>query len=139
MPSLNVDEETAEAIRGLAKEHAMTVGAVVDFLVQNYQEDINRKAPTKAEPTVTRAPSGSSVEVFMTYENDRVDAQFAPTTASLTISSGPLAGQVFRSPSGAAKAVIQHANPTSDGSRNGWITWFVASTGEPLQSIRHRS
>ena len=139
MPSLNVDEETAEAIRGLAKEHAMTVGAVVELLLQAYHEDVGRQVLTNARPIKDRAPDGSSVEVFMTYENERICAQFAPSTTSLAISSGPLAGQAFRSPSGAAKAVIQHTNPASDGSRNGWITWFVASSGQPLQSIRHRS
>ena len=92
----------------------------------------------RAGPTPNRPPRGLSIDVFMTYENDWVDAQFAPTAASLMISSGPLTGQVFRSPSGAAKAVIRHTNPASEGSRNGWITWFVASTGEPFQSDRHR-
>jgi hypothetical protein len=61
----------------------------------------------------------------MTYKSERVNAQFALNTASLEISSGPLVGQVFRSPSGAAKAVSSTRTPlpmeATGGSPGSWL------------------
>ena len=134
MTTLNVDSETADAVRQLARDHGMTVGAVIDFLVQTYREQLSQQIPG-GEASPKRIRSGP-VAVFMTYREQRTEARFEPSTSSLTITSGSLGGRRYGSPSAAAKAVIRQANPSDSGSRNGWITWFVSQTGNPLQSIR---
>jgi hypothetical protein len=48
-------------------------------------------------------------------------------------------GESFRSPTGAARAVVRHYNPSVNDNRNGWGFWQIDSGGGPrawLQSIR---
>jgi hypothetical protein len=45
--------------------------------------------------------------------------------AAPEISSGPLAGRSFKSPSEAARAVIEQVNPAVNSNRNGMTFWRV--------------
>lgn len=81
----------------------------------------------------------SEVEIYAEYEGRRTYARFSPRAKSIQITSGELTGEMFSSPTSAAAAVITHQKPGVSPSRNGWTFWLINdSTGDPLQTIRHR-
>lgn len=81
--------------------------------------------------------SGSSrVPVYCRYRHVRTEALFDVETGAIEVTTGPLKGEHFKSPSGASAAVIQAENPKLHGSTNGWKIWRIASTGEELGTLR---
>ncbi len=55
------------------------------------------------------------------------------------IVDGPLKSRSFKTPTGAARAVVRHYNPSVNDNRNGWGFWQIDNGGGPrvwLQSIR---
>jgi hypothetical protein len=74
--------------------------------------------------------------IYAKYRGTHTEANFDTASATVAIKSGPLAGQVFASPSTAGVAVVQAANPGVNPARNGWQFWKVSETGEPLESVR---
>lgn len=77
------------------------------------------------------------VDVFAEYEDRRVDGQYVPATKRLTVTSEPLAGTTFRSPSAAARGVVGALNPARVATQtNGWRFWRVAATGQRLSVLR---
>ncbi|MEV7624601.1 DNA sulfur modification protein DndB [Actinoplanes sp. NPDC089786] len=83
-------------------------------------------------------PAEQGVEIYADYEGHRVRARYLKP-ARVEIMDGPLAGKSFQTPTGAARAVVRHYNPTVTDNRNGWIFWQIengAGSREPLQSIR---
>jgi hypothetical protein len=79
------------------------------------------------------------VSVRALYEGVWTEGVFDAASGRLTIASGELAGQVFKSPSGAARAVVQLLNPDVFANRNGWLFWTVTHDGQPLATVRHDS
>lgn len=77
------------------------------------------------------------MEVHGTYRNQRVTGVFDPGARRLTVTSGPVAGRSFKSPSAAVRAVIAAANPARVAAQsNGWRFWHVTATGERLDHYR---
>ncbi|MFJ4342415.1 hypothetical protein [Streptomyces sp. NPDC088915] len=81
------------------------------------------------------AVSVGVVRVHARYQGHRIAAEFDPGSESVTILSGPAAGH-YKSPSGAATAVLQAYNPGIAPHRNGWSFWVVDASGARLQAIR---
>jgi hypothetical protein len=79
-----------------------------------------------------------AVPIYADYEGRRTRAlYFAP--ARVEIVDGPLKGKSFKTPTGAARAVVRHYNPSVNDNRNGWGFWQLGNGGGPrvwLQSIR---
>lgn len=78
------------------------------------------------------------VLIYADYEGNRTRARYF-TPARVEITDGPLKGRSFRSPTGAARAVVRHYNPSVNDNRNGWSFWRIDNGGDPrawLQSIR---
>ncbi|MFC5093619.1 hypothetical protein [Amycolatopsis plumensis] len=76
------------------------------------------------------------MEVHASYDGHIAKGIFDLRTHHLRITDGPLAGQAFKSPSGAAMAVVRHVKPDIHNNRNGWTFWTVTDTGRPLESVR---
>lgn len=76
------------------------------------------------------------VPIEVDYDGFRTRALFNRSDQSVEIIDGPLEGQRFKSPSGAAVAVVRHFRPEVDANRNGWVFCTVGATGELLRSIR---
>jgi hypothetical protein len=57
------------------------------------------------------------------------------------ILDGPLAGKSFKTPTGAARAVVHRYNPDVNDNRNGWLFWWLEQDGPRvwLQSIRPKT
>jgi hypothetical protein len=93
------------------------------------------------QPTTPVAPltNPTSIPVQALYEGTLITGEFDATSGRMTITSGPLRGQHFKSPSGAAMAVVRALNPSVHPNRNGWTFWTVSDTGQVLESMRRKT
>ena len=78
----------------------------------------------------------NEVAVHAVYAGMRTDGLYDPVTKALSITSGVLAGRTFKSPSGAAVALVAALNPSVHPNRNGWWFWVRSDTGELLKTMR---
>lgn len=126
MPMIQVDEQTAEKLEFAARMQGTTAGKVVSRLVHDFM----------APPTTS--DSGQTATVYALYAGHKTTGAFDRETKRLDVTSGPLKGQSFKTPTGAARAIVAHYNPAVSPHRNGWSFWLLEDgSGKPLQSIRH--
>lgn len=130
MPSIRVTTFTAARLRLLAAAWETDEEGAINRL-------IDRMASTGPEaPAPEEQITADRVQVHATYEEHRITGLYESPTHSLTVTSSPLEGRSYKSPSGAAIAVVQALNPRVNPSRNGWTFWTVTATGATLQSLR---
>jgi hypothetical protein len=126
MPSIEVDDESWRAISFAARVAGITEREVVRRMIAANAAD------------VTRDPPDGTVPIYADYEGRRTHATYQ-SPGRVQISDGPLKGMSFKSPTGAARAIIRQYNPGVNDSRNGW-TFFYIDNGDDsrisLQSIR---
>src|SRR4051812_876269 len=67
-------------------------------------------------------PADQGVPIHADYEGHRVRARYNEP-ARVEILDGPLAGKLFKTTTGAARAVVRHYNPSVNDNRNGWNFW----------------
>ncbi|MGW4695274.1 hypothetical protein ACWEO1_23170 [Kitasatospora cineracea] len=128
--SVPLDDSTYARVRLLARAWGVNEGEAIRRLVE-YFEDDSEDAPAAPAPAV-----GGSRPVHVVYEGNRVEGLYDPATKSLEITTGPAAGW-YKSPSGAAAAVLQAYNPKVAPNRNGWSFFILTESDELLQTIRH--
>ncbi len=128
METIEIDDSTFRDLSLIAKTAGLTHGRAVAFLIQQFHQTSHRPGDARA--------TSDGVPVYATYQGRRVEGLFDVTTSGLTVTSEPLPGTWFRSPSGAAKAVVAALKPGVTPNRSGYDFWFVASTGKTLSSIR---
>lgn len=128
MASIEVDNSAFRDLSLIAAAAGITHGEAVAFLIERFHQS--------ASPAGAVRSPRDAVSVFATYQGQRVEGEFDPTTAGLTVTSAPLPGKWFRSPSGAAKAVVAALKPGVTPNRSGYDFWFVTSTGKTLASVR---
>ncbi|WP_326955931.1 hypothetical protein [Amycolatopsis sp. NBC_01286] len=125
---IEVSVENRERIRLLQSAWEASADAVIGRLLDSFaQNGTSRKAPERAQ---------DELEVHAVYEGQPVKGIFEIRTHHLKIVEGPLAGRSFKSPSGAAMAVVRHLKPDVHNNRNGWTFWTITNTGHPLQAVR---
>lgn len=129
MPKIEVDDQTASALRLAADTAGISEGEVVRRLIERHRPEAESRGDRAAVATVA---------VFALYEGHRTTATYEPATHRVTITEGPLAGKSYKSPSGAAIAVVTHYRPSVNPNRNGWTFWTVSSSGELLQTLRRQ-
>jgi hypothetical protein len=129
MGDIEVKRDVHNRIGLLALAWGISEGDAVERLLDHFQQT----GQQRREPRVD-----ARVNVHAVYEGFRTEGLFIPSSGGLEITSGPLAGQRFNSPSGAAVAVVQAAKPGVNPNRNGWSFWVQTDTGEMLQMIRRR-
>ena len=126
MPNIEVDEGVKRTVSFAARMADVAEGEIVRRLI----------AASSLEPR--DEPSQNNVPIYADYEGHRTRAlYFAP--ARVEIVDGPLKGKSFGTPTGAARAVVRHYNPSVNDNRNGWSFWQIDNGGAPrdwLQSIR---
>jgi negative regulator of replication initiation len=129
MPTIEVDESTRQAVLFAAQMAGVSESEIIRRLVA-------ASVTAKENPE----PEDRGVGIYADYEGHRVRAKyFEPTRVEIV--DGPLAGQSFKTPTGAARAVVRHYNPSINDNRNGWTFWQLDNgTGARvwLQSIRPR-
>ena len=128
MATIEVDEETKRTVSFAARMAHLTEGAIIRRLIA-------ASAWVEGEDP---KPTDHGAAIYADYEGHRVRARYIEPTR-VEIIDGPLAGQSFKTPTGAARAVVRHFNPDINDNRNGWTFWQVeneAGARQPLQSIR---
>lgn len=127
MPTIEVDEGAKRTVSFAARMADVTEGEIVRRLIA--ASSLESKEPD---------PRQKGVPIYADYEGHRTRAlYFAP--ARVEIVDGPLKGESFRTPTGAARAVVRHYNSSVNDNRNGWSFWQIDNGGGPrvwLQSIR---
>ncbi|MER8267958.1 hypothetical protein ABT007_27585 [Streptomyces griseus] len=125
--NITVDDVTHTQITLLARAWDVTPGEAVRRLVDHFQRPSPASAPS--------APASNRVAVHAIYDGVHVPGLYDPATQALTITEGPAAG-TYRTPSGAASAVLQALKPHVKPNRNGWGFWALDDSGELLQTLR---
>ncbi len=127
MATIEVDEAAKRSVSFAARMAGVTEGEIVRRLIAANALEVEDVDPRQ-----------EGVLIYADYEGSRTRARyFAP--ARVAITDGPLKGRSFRSPTGAARAVVRHYNPSVNDNRNGWSFWQIDNGGGPrvwLQSIR---
>src|SRR5687767_3429214 len=100
---------------------------VVAHFARLFVTDEKRVPPAVKEPW-------TPIEVYGEYNGERVEGKYLPATKRLTVTTGTLAGQSFKSPSGAARAVVAVLNPERTATQtNGWRFWHDAETLQRIE------
>jgi hypothetical protein len=126
MAAIEVDDGVKRTVSFAARMADVTEGEIVRRLVA-------ASSLAAEEPD----PGQKGVPIYADYEGHRTRAlYFAP--ARVEIVDGPLKGKSFKTPTGAARAVVRHYNPSVNDNRNGWGFWQLDNGGPRvwLQSIR---
>lgn len=129
MERIEVDGETKRMVAFAARMAGVTEGEIVRRSLA---------ADTSVADEAGAEPEGRPI--FADYEGHRTRAlYFAP--GRVEIIDGPLKGRTFKTPSGAARAVVRHYNQSVNDNRNGWSFWQLDQGGRHvwLQSIRPAS
>ncbi|MFE9991221.1 hypothetical protein ACFYRK_30745 [Streptomyces sp. NPDC005381] len=133
-PTIEVDEQTYRSIEFAARMGSTTAGEVVARLVRTASVPSSASTVTSKEDMET----GGKVGVYADYEGHRTRGSYDQDTKRIDITSGPLAGQSFKTPTGAARAVVTHYKPDVNPNRNGWSFWMLDDrSGGLLQSVRY--
>lgn len=131
MATIDVDDATKHAVSFAARMANVSEGEIIRRLI----EDGN---PPREQPS----PAERGLPIYADYEGHRVRARYFEP-ARVEITDGPLAGSSFKTPTGAARAVVRQYNPSVNDNRNGWSFWQIDNgTGSRvwLQSVRpHRT
>lgn len=129
--TIEVDEQTYRSLEFAARMSGCTAGDVVARLVA----EASMPTPAKEESEQLEGARGAAV--YADYEGHRTQGRYDPRTTRIDIMSGPLTGQSFKTPTGAARAVVAHYKPGVSPNRNGWSFWMLDDgSGRFLQSIR---
>ncbi|MBL1081991.1 hypothetical protein JK359_08330 [Streptomyces actinomycinicus] len=124
----DVDDATFTQVNLLARAWNVSPAEAVRKLIEHFQRpEAASQAPTANDRRVA---------VHALYDGVRIEGEYHPVTHALAINAGPAAGN-YRTPSGAATAVLQALNPQVKPNRNGWSFWIVTETGRLLQSLRN--
>ncbi|MFI9106648.1 hypothetical protein ACIGXA_39745 [Streptomyces fildesensis] len=110
------------AIRGCS------VGDVVTWLLER----------AVGEPSASGALSylkPGEIAVFGAYRGTRTSAVLDRTNRGMLITSGPLSGQRFGSPSGAARAVVEILNPNRQHSEQNGLTFWRVEDGRKIKDL----
>jgi hypothetical protein len=123
-----VAEQARDRIRLLARAWDTDEAGVIDRLLDDYVNATESTSMRGEKEVLVRAH----------YEGVWIDGVFDADSRRLAITSGHLAGRVFKSPSGAALAIVRSLKPDVHPNHNGWTFWTLASNGQPLETVRQR-
>ena len=123
---IEVDDETYTRIRLAAQVAGISAADVVRRAIAALLAD--------PPPAVDR---WQPVPIYGVYGGRRVEAVFIPATSRVVVTGEPLPNAKFKSPSGAAQAVVRALNP--DRARvnvSGWQFWRLADSDARLEVFR---
>lgn len=132
--AIPVDPSTYSQITLLARAWDITLDQAVQRLVEHLRHPALQH-PATSDETPTRDAATDHVPVHAIYERTRITGRYYPHTRTLEVTSGPVTG-LFKSPSGAAMAVVKALRPDLTGSRSGWDFWRTDASGQRLRTLR---
>jgi hypothetical protein len=128
---IEVDDQTYRAIEFAARMAGLTAGEVVARLVAQ------ASVPALAPPNAGASGALDVINVHADYAGHRTEGIYDPITTRIDITSGPLAKRSYKTPTGAARAVVAHYKPGISPNRNGWTFWILSDgSGRLLQDLR---
>lgn len=132
MNTVEISDPTFHALQIAARLTNSTPSAIVEKLVAD--------AATPSTPSATATSADDNkIGVFADYNGERFRGLFDPQTASVTLTSGRLAGTRYKSPSAAARGVVESERPDVDSNRNGWTFWTIDDGSKRLlDAVRQR-
>jgi len=130
--TIEVSDATFQKLAFAARVTGKAVGDLVGELVD--AEGSSGAAP--AMPA-TSVPPGQ-LPIFKIYRGRRYDGFYDPRNEAVTLVTGPFGGQVFRTPTAAAVAIVRHANPSRENAETNGFRFFKTADGVLLDSIRRR-
>lgn len=129
MATIELDDETYQLVLFAARLFGVSESEVVARAVR-----------ALSQPDAVTAPAPDlwvPVPLYGEYEGHRVEAEYVRATRRLTVTTPPLAGQTFSTPSAAATAVIGALKPArASAQTNGWKFWRIAATHQRLETLR---
>lgn len=129
VPTIEIGKAEFDALDLAASITGMSHAQVVARLIQQ-----TRLPAAQVSPSSVPA---MAVPIYADYEGYRTKGTYDQVTKRIDIADGPLAGQSFKSPSSAARAVVAHYKPGVSPHRNGWGFWLLDDeSGNTLQKIR---
>src|SRR3569833_2076186 len=111
MASIEVDDASKQTVSFAAQMADVSEAEIIRRMIRT-------SALTREDPR----PAGDGVAIYADYEGHRVRARYFEP-ARVEIVDGPLAGQSFKTPTGAARAVVRHYDPSLNANRSGWAFW----------------
>jgi hypothetical protein len=98
--------------------------------------------PTAVRPSPAGSQTGpDEVQVFVSYQGERVEGMLDLDTDRLRITGGPaaLVGRNLKSPTQAAMEVVKVLNPDRERPEtNGWRFWRDGQTGQIIDRVHRR-
>ncbi|GGV42015.1 hypothetical protein GCM10010495_69580 [Kitasatospora herbaricolor] len=129
--TIELDGSTYARVRLLALAWKVSEGEAVKRLMEHFEQPLPAQAPVPP----AKKEGQESVPVHARYEGNLIPGLYYPASQALEITEGPAVGR-YKSPSGAATAVLRAYNPKVSPHRNGWSFFVVDGSGEFLQSVR---
>jgi hypothetical protein len=130
MGTVELDEETHSMVRFAARVFGVSEAEVIARFVAEY-------AGRDATANRPEHDPWHPVAVYGDYDGRHVEGLYLPATKRLTVTGDPLPGARFKSPSGAARAVVTALKPERSAAQtNGWRFWRLADTDERLEVLR---
>ena len=137
MRTIRVSDRAFEELAVLGRRwKTASASETVEELLDRVSADSTDKGP-EAPSQIPLRPT-EDVQIYSLYRNTWVPAVYHRPSGHVVVGLDELADQVFRSPSGAAKAVVKLLTPEVDPNRNGWSFWLIEGTSEPLNSLRQK-
>lgn len=128
MKSIEVSDGVHERVALLARAWGVSAGEAIRRLLDEFVHS--------GEQAPRREPEDDEIPIHAVYEGQRIDAVYHTRTKRVDAGTGVLAGQSFKSPSGAAMAIVRALNPKVHPNRNGWTFWTITQTGKTLEAIK---
>lgn len=130
MDTVEVDRRTYELVLFAARMFGVSPSEVVARAVRAFIDAGEATTRPVTDPWTPIAVHGE-------YEGQRVEGQYVTATRRLIVTTPPLEGESFKSPSGAATAVVAALNPQrARAHTNGWRFWKITDTDERLEVLR---
>jgi hypothetical protein len=128
--AVDIDERTHELVRFASRTFGVSESEVIARAVRGFSQQRDDSSEPARDPW-------EAIAIIGEYDDRRVEGLYLPATQRVTVTTEPVAGGRFKSPSGAARAVVAALNPgRSAPQTNGWKFWHIASTGERLEVLR---
>jgi hypothetical protein len=131
MGNVTLDEATHTYIRFAAGMFGVTEAEVIARAV--------RLATTRTAEDAEPLDTWAAIPLCAEFDGKQWEASFIPATGRVRVTTEPLAGKAFKSPSGAARAIVAACKPErASPQTNGWTFWHIERVdGAPLNSVRH--